>query len=118
MNAALSRACVISLRTFGTDWAQRGRRCMLQVWLVKSIASKAVSFATRVAGLSAGGGGTLAAPHSSIRVWACAPAHRPMRARSGLNRFVCHLVICGPPEADLAFTTLTAMPRGAKPVQA
>ena len=58
MKAPLARASFTSARTLGTG-AQRGRRCSVQVWLVKSITSRAVSLATMVAGLSAGGGGKL-----------------------------------------------------------
>src|SRR5216684_2419946 len=74
MNAPLARASVTSLSTLGTDWAQRGRRALVQVWLVKSITRSAVSRGMIVAGLSAGGGGSLALVHSSIRVCACALA--------------------------------------------
>src|SRR5262245_37388870 len=74
MKAPLARAFFTSARTLGTERAQRGRRCSVQVWLVKSITRRAVSLATMVAGLSAGGGGNLAADHSSITVCACALA--------------------------------------------
>src|SRR5689334_21758246 len=74
MKAPLARASFTGATTRGTERAQRGRRCSVQVWLVKSITRSAVSLATMVAGLSAGGGGNLAADHSSITVCACAPS--------------------------------------------
>jgi hypothetical protein len=74
MNTPLARASFTSARTLATERAQRGRRCSVQVWLVKSITRRAVSLGTMVAGFSAGGAGNLAAAHSSITVCACAPA--------------------------------------------
>src|SRR5262245_25947690 len=75
MNAPLLRACVTRLRTFATERAQRGRRSFVQVCLVKSMTSSAVSFGTIVADLSAGGAGNLAVAHSSITVCPCEPVY-------------------------------------------
>src|SRR5262249_34601425 len=58
-----------------TERAQRGRRSFVQVCLVKSMTSSAVSFAAIVAGLSAGGAGNLAVAHSSITVCPCEPVY-------------------------------------------
>src|SRR5438552_18077970 len=71
-SAPFARAPTTSLCTFGTEAAQRGRRCVLHVWFVKSITSSAVSAGARVAALSAGGGGNFALPHSSMTVCAVA----------------------------------------------
>src|SRR5258707_13422309 len=76
MKTPLLRACVTRLRTFATERAQRGRRSWVQVCLVKSITSSAVSLGTIVAGLSAGGAGNLAVAHSSMTVCAGEPVHR------------------------------------------
>src|SRR5215510_12124664 len=103
MNAPLARAFVTSARTLGTERAQRGRRCSVQVWLVKSITMRAVSLATMVAGLSAGGGGNFAADHSSITVCARAPAPpgKPTaNAATTAARSPRTLVILAPPAAD------------------
>src|SRR5436189_5475146 len=75
MKAPLLRACVTKLRTFATERAQRGRRSLVQVCLVKSMTSSAVSFGAIVAGLSAGGAGNLAVAHSSITVCPCEPVY-------------------------------------------
>src|SRR6476660_2108680 len=74
ISAPLARACVTRSRTFATESAHRCRRSLVQVWLVKSITSRAVSLGTMVAGLSVGGVGSLADAHSSITVCARAPA--------------------------------------------
>src|SRR4029450_7351316 len=99
MKAPFPRACVTRLRTFATERAQRGRRSLVQVCLVKSITSSAVSFGTIVAGLSAGGAGSLAVDHSSITVCACAPVdtveRRPMMAAPTAS--LLNLVILDPP---------------------
>src|SRR3981081_2361542 len=71
-SAPFARAPATSFCTLGTEAAQRGRRCVLHVWFVKSIASSAVSAGARVAALSAGGGGNFALPQSSMTVCAVA----------------------------------------------
>src|SRR5260221_4034660 len=70
MKAPLLRACVTRLRTFATERAQRGRRSLVQVCLVKSITSSAVSLGTIVAGLSAGGGRKFGVGPSSMTICA------------------------------------------------
>src|SRR5713226_7038410 len=99
MNAPLARASVTSLRTFGTELAQRRRRSLVQVWLVKSITSRAVSLGTMVAGLSAGGGGSLAVGHSSMRVCACGlpQLKTTPTAVTAPIRSSCSFVILDPP---------------------
>src|SRR5262245_51762340 len=72
MSAPLARASATSFCTLATELAQRGRRCALQVWLVKSITSSAVSLGSMVTGLSCGGAGSLAAVQSSTMVCAAA----------------------------------------------
>ena len=59
ISAPLARASVTSFTTFGTESAQRLRRSGVQVCLVKSITSSAVSLGSILAGLSGGGGGNL-----------------------------------------------------------
>src|SRR6267143_2524644 len=73
-SAPFARAPATSFCTLGTEAAQRGRRCVLHVWFVKSISSSAVAAGARVAALSAGGGGNFALPHSSMTVCAVALA--------------------------------------------
>src|SRR5215208_7855499 len=71
ISAPLARASLTSFATFGTEAVQRGRCSLLQVWLVKSITSSAVSLGTAIfAGLSCGGAGSLAVAHSSTMVCA------------------------------------------------
>jgi len=85
MSAPLARASPTSFATLATEAAQRGRRCALQVWLVKSITRSAVSLGSMVTGLSGGGAGSLAAAHSSTMVWAgagSAHAHTMIKASS------------------------------------
>jgi hypothetical protein len=55
-SAPLWRAAATSLATFGTELAQRQRRCGVQVCVVKSMTRSAVSFGASVTGASAGGG--------------------------------------------------------------
>src|SRR5215208_3163320 len=77
ISAPLARASLTSFATFGTEAVQRGRRSLLQVWLVKSITSSAVSLGTAIfAGLSCGGAGSLAVAHSSTMVCARAEMGR------------------------------------------
>src|SRR3954454_23128376 len=101
INAPLARACVTRSRTFATESAQRCRRSLVQVWLVKSITSRAVSLGTMVAGLSAGGDGSLADAHSSITVCACAPgpgfATRSTAVAAAVS-IRCGFVIFDPPQ--------------------
>src|SRR5580704_10731591 len=70
INAPCSRAASTNFFTFGTESAQRLRRSTVQVCTVKSITRSAVSFETRVTGLSAGGGGNFTWLQSSMTVWA------------------------------------------------
>src|SRR5215218_2994375 len=73
ISAPLARASFTSFATFGTGAAQRGRRSLVQVWLVKSITSNAVSLGAEiVAGLSCGAAGSFAVLHSSTMVCAAA----------------------------------------------
>src|SRR6266540_7360190 len=121
MKAPLPRACVTRLRTFATERAQRGRRSLVQVCLVKSITSSAVSFGTIVAGLSAGGAGNLAVDHSSITVCACAPADRVERRptmAAAPTASLLNLVILDPPAAKYSyFCKLAATAERAKPIR-
>src|SRR5215217_7318667 len=73
ISAPLARASFTSFATFGTEAVQRGRRSLVQVWLVKSITSSAVSLGAEiVAGLSCGAAGSFAVLHSSTMVCAAA----------------------------------------------
>src|SRR5262249_1805015 len=110
---------VTRLRTFATERAQRGRRSLVQVCLVKSITSSAVSFAAIVAGLSAGGAGSLALAHSSMTVCACGPADRLERSPTILATPItslCKLVSLETPAARIiALGTLAATDERTKP---
>src|SRR5580704_11940902 len=70
ISAPLARASSTNFFTFGTESAQRLRRSTVQVCTVKSITRSAVSFGTRVTGLSAGGGGNFTWLQLSMTVWA------------------------------------------------
>src|ERR1700733_3884088 len=70
ISAPCSRAASTNFFTFGTESAQRLRRSGVQVCTVKSITRGAVSFGTRVTGLSCGGGGSFTWLQSSMTVWA------------------------------------------------
>src|SRR5882672_4739673 len=100
-SAPFARAPATSFCTFGTEAAQRGRRCVLHVWLVKSITSRAVSAGLKVAGFSAGGGGSFALPHSSMTV--CPGAFVKQAAAmiaAAMTRRFRSLFICASIEAD------------------
>src|SRR3982074_1870843 len=100
IKAPLARAFVTRSRTFATESAHRCRRSLVQVWLVKSITSRAVSLGTMVAGLSVGGGGSLADAHSSITVCACAPAPEFATRATAVTAPIairCSIVMLDPP---------------------
>src|SRR4029079_4621958 len=123
INAPFARACVTRLRTFATESAQRCRRSLVQVWLVKSITSRAVSLGTMVAGLSAGGAGSLADAHSSITVCACVPAPGCITRAVAVTAPIairCSIVMLDPPRIWILLcgVRLTALAAGAKSVQA
>src|SRR5579864_8251252 len=68
-----ARASDRSGLTFGIEATQRGLRCALQVWWLKSSIRSAVVFLSTVTAFSAGGGGACTDAHSSMIVSACTP---------------------------------------------